>query len=135
MNGYNNTTAMLKAILTALFIAGVAALSSPAEAEPASIPTYHLTICGEPTPTQPGSPCYVQSTTITPTPAMLDGLTQDLFNQFFSAHGIIWYGNTWLYDTDKANNSGYVFGHVIDNVASADTQFVYYQGTLLCCTV
>ena len=122
------TATRANAILAALLIILIAALPSSARATILGL-TYHLTVCGESGGPQPGSPCYVE-TPQSPLPASLaeiDTAVQDYYTRIPHQYHID-------FTITGANNAGVVYGHAFDYDEVIDTQFIFYRGTVFCCT-
>jgi hypothetical protein len=113
---------MLKLALALL----VAAIPAAADLIP-----YSVTACGQ--ASQPA--CSIFSVSHVPTAEDTLGLDNALFANYFIAHGLTGavVNPQFSWTPIAANSEGEVIGRVSgDN--EIHTQFVYYQGQLLCCT-
>lgn len=90
-------------------------------AVPAPAALYHVL-----TPTS----VAIQPTTRAATEADLSGLTQAKFDVFFAEFN---HFGDWQWHPRGVTSTGYVYGYVHDDPHYLDTQFVYYQGEVLCC--
>jgi hypothetical protein len=88
--------------------------------------TYNLLECPA------GNPCNFASGN-NPPPAYLNGLTQQAFTSFYANYQPT---QAFSWAIEGYNNQGYVFGSVLGGgITAFDTQFVFYQGQILCCTL
>src|ERR1044071_10228329 len=122
---------MLKcSCVAALGIGIVIALQCQVFASPISNIIYTLVNCN-----QISQPCNnFDSSNGAPPPDYLNGFDQQAFKTFYESQG---YQPTQDFNiTIRGNNSsGYVYGRVFDGgIPTFDTQFVFYQGQILCCT-
>lgn len=124
MAGCNLTTSTIRATLAA---AALICLAATARADL----VYHLTACGGGAP-QPGSPCFVQQEGGPPPANAADGLNEAAFEDFFNGHGLS--GNEpYGWTVNGGNKAGYLFGDLAGQGFFLDTQFVFFQGQVLCC--
>jgi hypothetical protein len=80
-------------------------------------------------------PCNFSAGAGSPPPGYLNGFTPQTFTSFYESVG---YNPTQPFDVSitGANSEGYVYGHVFDGgITAFDTQFVFYSGHVLCCTI
>src|SRR5579863_4499276 len=112
-------------------VLGATLLPPPELSEP-----YTITPCGQPEQVA----CSVTPAGTTPTAADLQGLTNNLFVNFFVARG---YGPLMFsaptppvfgWTPRMANANGYVIGDVYGTFAEIHTEFIYHAGQVLCCT-
>ena len=123
---------MLKCLCAAAFGIGiVVVLQCKAFANPIGNIIYTLVNCD-----QPSHPCANFNSSKGPPPVnYLSGFDQQAFQTFYESQG---FQPTQDFDIlIRGNNSaGYVYGRVFDGgITGFDTQFVYYQGQVLCCTM
>jgi hypothetical protein len=129
------STLVTGAMLVILTLIG-SSIASPACANLVSNLVYHLTICGDGTHNgpQPGSPCYVQPAQVPPPPEMMP-IVREAINKSYPE---LLPGHEWYIGIGGSNKQGYVYGRLYGATllySDWDTQFIFYQGQILCCHI